>query len=145
MVCCKMLSACANEKSIFLSLLNGTPNRWKRIIQRRSVTAPPPHQKKKTDTTNMPVCKLKGLQACRSLLVLINKQINKQNQPTKQPVNQPTKWARLLLKTLPVPRLLKTSRHFIEPRGSLPCSQKPATAPCLDPIKSSPRPPILLL
>jgi hypothetical protein len=38
-----------------------------------------------------------------------------------------------------------TSQHFMEPEGSLPCSQEPSTGPYPEPDRSSPYRPILLL
>jgi hypothetical protein len=37
----------------------------------------------------------------------------------------------------------RTSQHFMEPAGSLPCSQEPSTAPYLQPDRSSPYHPTL--
>jgi hypothetical protein len=39
----------------------------------------------------------------------------------------------------------RTSQHFTEPEGSLPCSQKPSTGPYSEPDQSSPYHPILSL
>jgi hypothetical protein len=39
----------------------------------------------------------------------------------------------------------RTSQHFMEPEGSLPCSQEPSTGPYLKPDRSSPFHPILSL
>jgi hypothetical protein len=32
----------------------------------------------------------------------------------------------------------RTSKHFTEPEGSIPCSQEPSTSPCPEPYQSSP-------
>jgi len=53
---------------------------------------------------------------------------------------------RFLLEKLTVPQLVKYSLHFMQPEGSLPCSQKLAIYSYPDPGKSSnSRPPILII
>jgi hypothetical protein len=51
-------------------------------------------------------------------------------------------WSRVLLEKPTVTQLVKP---FMEPEGSLPCSQQPATGPCPEPDDSSPHPPYCIL
>jgi hypothetical protein len=44
-----------------------------------------------------------------------------------------TSWSSALLEKPPVLPLLKNFRNFMEPEGSLPCSQEPSTCPYLEP------------
>jgi hypothetical protein len=50
-----------------------------------------------------------------------------------------------LQNTMSVAQLLKKLPAFIEPEGSLPCLQEPATSPYPEPDESSPHPPFLFL
>jgi hypothetical protein len=56
-----------------------------------------------------------------------------------------TKWRRVLPEKLIVSWLVKNSHHFVEPEGSLHCSQEPTTSPCSKPDETIPNPPILFL
>jgi hypothetical protein len=60
------------------------------------------------------------------------------DRPTKQPTNQPNPWSRAFLDKPIIPKLVKKSPHFLEPEGSLLCSQQPASCPYLEPVVSSP-------
>jgi hypothetical protein len=51
--------------------------------------------------------------------------------------NYPTPRKRFLLEKLRVPQLIKNSLHFMEPEGSLPCSQKLAIYSYPEPGQSS--------
>jgi hypothetical protein len=52
-----------------------------------------------------------------------------------------TPWSRGFLEKLTVSQLVKKFPHFMEPEGSLPHSQEPATCPYPEPAQSSPCPP----
>ena len=49
-----------------------------------------------------------------------------------------TPWSRVLSEKLTGPQLVTKSQHFMEPEGSLPHSQQPATCPCPEPDQFSP-------
>ena len=55
-----------------------------------------------------------------------------------------TPWSRVLLEKLTGFQQVKNSPHFMEPEGSLPHSQVPATCPCPEPARSNPHLHILL-
>jgi hypothetical protein len=57
---------------------------------------------------------------------------------------QPTPWSRALFEKLSGSQLVKKFPAFMEPDGSLPYSQEPATCPCPEPGQSSPCPHIPL-
>jgi hypothetical protein len=48
-----------------------------------------------------------------------------------------TPWSRILFEQLIVTQILEKYPFFMEPEGSLPCSQKPATGPYPEPAESS--------
>jgi hypothetical protein len=54
-----------------------------------------------------------------------------------------TSWRWALLEKPPIVQLLKNFQHFMEPEGSLPCSQEPSTGPYPQPNQSSQYQPIL--
>jgi hypothetical protein len=58
---------------------------------------------------------------------------------------KPTMWSRVLHGKLIVSQLVKKFQSFMEPEGSVPCSQKPTTGHCPEPDKSSPLPPSYFL
>jgi hypothetical protein len=47
-------------------------------------------------------------------------------------------WSWAVLEKPPIVQLSRTSQHFMEPEGSLLCSQEPSTGPCPEPDKSNP-------
>jgi hypothetical protein len=52
---------------------------------------------------------------------------------------QQTPWSKVILEKLIVAQLLKKFSTFLEPDGSLPCSQEPATGSYPEPDESSPQ------
>jgi hypothetical protein len=56
-----------------------------------------------------------------------------------------TPWSWILLEKPPVAQLLRISPNFMEPKGSLPCSQNPSTGSYSEPDQSSRCHPILSL
>jgi hypothetical protein len=59
-------------------------------------------------------------------------------------INHVSPWSRVLLEKLIVLIYPVSSSPFVEPEGSLPCSQELATGSCTEPDKSSPQFPNLL-
>ena len=49
-----------------------------------------------------------------------------------------TPWSRVLLEKLTIPQLVNKFPSFMEPEGSLPQTQEPATRPCPESHQSSP-------
>jgi hypothetical protein len=47
-------------------------------------------------------------------------------------------WSWALLEKLPIVSYSRTSQHFMEPGGSLPCSQEPSAGPYPEPDRSNP-------
>jgi hypothetical protein len=60
--------------------------------------------------------------------------LRKTNQPTNQPTIQPTDRPKVFFEKVTGPQLVKKFPTLMEPKGSLPHSQDPATCPCLSQI-----------
>jgi hypothetical protein len=66
------------------------------------------------------------------------------NQPASQRANQLTRWSKVLCKKLTVPGRVKNPPGIMEPKGQLPCSQRPTICCCPEPEEYGPYGTILL-